>query len=294
MSSFSSQKLDDQCSSMSCPMKYNCCQQSGLCSKKKICKPFNSPAKPWKRFTCECPNGYHGDKCEQPITSCHEYAQGSRMSRMYKVHDPNGSLYEVYCHFDSDGSWTLVQSYTFENRSYGAKFREFQRPIYENHPVGENVLTWRGYRLSKARMKSIQSKSVLLRFTCDYEKHHDVNKSDYIQIPLDVRHKQVIDVFQLANGRTSISTHQGKIGGIQSKGCTIWLSHYHGWPLHIHMSNVNTECKLSQLGKPSNIPKCYSRHFFHYFGSYLTYCFDKAHHCVQKDNSTSQLWFGHV
>jgi hypothetical protein len=126
---------------------------------------------------------------------------------MYKVVGSDKSVYEVYCHFDSDGAWTLVQSYSFAN---GSKFEGFQNPISGNHPVSENALTWNGYRLSKDRMKYIQSNSVFLRFMCDYEKHHDMNKSDYLQIALEVYilgYKKIINVLALTNGYTNIFTH---------------------------------------------------------------------------------------
>ncbi|XP_028408189.1 uncharacterized protein LOC114530768 [Dendronephthya gigantea] len=51
------------CSGMSCYMSYDCCQVSGICPKKKICIPMPSLDQPWKRFTCECEEGYHGDDC---------------------------------------------------------------------------------------------------------------------------------------------------------------------------------------------------------------------------------------
>ncbi|CAB4025054.1 Hypothetical predicted protein, partial [Paramuricea clavata] len=65
-----SQKFDDHCSTIPCP-KDNCCQQhSGLCpGMRKICKPFNSAMKPWKRFICECQSGYGGDNCDQTGTA---------------------------------------------------------------------------------------------------------------------------------------------------------------------------------------------------------------------------------
>ncbi|CAB4043664.1 Dihydrolipoyllysine-residue acetyltransferase component 3 of pyruvate dehydrogenase complex, partial [Paramuricea clavata] len=147
------QKLEGHCSGMNCPMKYNCCQQSGICPENKICKPVNSQEQPWKRFTCECPDGYHGDNCDQPITSCQGYAKGSRKSGMYKAVDSIvGLLYSVYCHFDSESAWTLVQSYSFANRSLG----QFKKSLSNNRPISENALTWSGYRLSKARMESIK------------------------------------------------------------------------------------------------------------------------------------------
>ena len=93
---------------MSCAMKYNCCQQSDLCPENKICKPINSLQQPWKRFTCECPDGYYGGNCDLPIMSCQGYAHSFAKSGKYKVVDFNETVYEVYCHFDSDGgAWTL-------------------------------------------------------------------------------------------------------------------------------------------------------------------------------------------
>ncbi|CAB4024799.1 Sphingomyelinase phosphodiesterase D, partial [Paramuricea clavata] len=173
------QKLDDQClAGISCPMKYNCCQQSGLCPKNKTCKPINSQEQPWKRFTCECRDGYHGENCDQPIMSCQGYAQ------------------VLGC-----------RSYSFENRSLD----QFKKSLSENLPISENALTWNSYRLSKQRMESVKDNSTFLQFTCDYEKYLDIKKSDYVQIPLgDIKMSQgsekvVINVLEL-DGLTSYVT----------------------------------------------------------------------------------------
>jgi hypothetical protein len=94
--------------------------------------------------------------------------------------DSEKTVYEVFCHFESDSAWTLVQSYSFANRS----FDQFKKSLSEDRPISENALTWSGYRLSKARMESIKNNSTFLQFTCDYEKYLDIQKSDYVQIPL--------------------------------------------------------------------------------------------------------------
>ncbi len=52
----------------------------------------------------------------------------------------NGSLYEVYCYFDSDSAWTLLHSYSYENRFLYL----FRKPLYVDIPVSENALTWSG------------------------------------------------------------------------------------------------------------------------------------------------------
>ncbi|CAB4007280.1 Hypothetical predicted protein [Paramuricea clavata] len=138
-----------------------------------ICKPINSLKQPWKRFACECPEGYHGDNCDEPITSCGGYLDGPRKSGMYKVMDSEKSMHEVYCHFQSDVAWTLVQSYSFANGSSNSEFKQVRKSLCESHPLRENALTWSGYRFSKARMESIKNNSTFLQFTCDYEKHLD-------------------------------------------------------------------------------------------------------------------------
>ena len=268
-------------------MKYNCCQQSDLCPKNKICKPIKSPQQPWKRFTCECPDGYHGDncKCNEPITSCTGYANGSRISGMYKVVGSDRSLYQVYCHFDSDGAWTLLQSYSFAK-----KFREFKRSLALNLPVSENVLTWSGYRLRKSRMKSIQKNTHLLRFTCDYEKYDDIKKSDYLQVP---GYKKIVDVFTLKHTYKSISGHEGKIGGVKLQNCKVYLRYSNLLALHIHITR-KSKCHFTQQPMSGNSLTCVLGINFHYFGNYVTRCSDKTHLCVQNSSSTSQLWLGNA
>ncbi|CAB4036573.1 PREDICTED: uncharacterized protein LOC107347374 [Paramuricea clavata] len=282
------QKLEGQCSGMSCSMKYNCCQQSDLCPNNKICKPINSQEQLWKRFTCECPEGYHGDNCDQPITSCQEYGRGSRKSGMYKVVDSVGDpLYEVYCHFDSDGAWTLVHSCSFANAN--GSDSQFKKSLSDNFAVGENGLEWSGYRLRKTRMESIKESSTFLQFTCDYEKHRDMEKLDYVQIRLGNISQ---DVLELNNNHTSyvtIGEGHGKIGGYDLNGCQVKLHQRPKRPLHVHIrhSIPDGKCKVS-----ANDSSCTNGD--KYFDNYASPsdCVKKVHRCVQNANSTTQLWFG--
>ena len=70
---------------------------------------------------------------------------------MYKVMDSVGDpLYEVYCHFDSDGAWTLVHSCSFANTN--GSDSQFKKSLSDNFPVGESGLAWSGYRLGKTKI----------------------------------------------------------------------------------------------------------------------------------------------
>ena len=216
-------------------MRYNCCQlQPDVCPKYKICKPIVSLEKPWKRFLCECPPGYHGEHCEKPITSCQGYSKGSRMSGMYKVLDSAGSLYEVYCHFDSDGaSWALVQSFSFANRNHSA----FKRALRYNFPYGENALSWEAYRMSHPRMTSIENDTGFIRFTFEFEKN-SIRDVDYLQGKL----ASTFDVISFKGTTYYFSHRSGKIGSQNLNGCKILLHQAENWAIHA-VRYTDWQCK---------------------------------------------------
>ena len=261
-------------------MKYNCCQQPDVCPKNKICKPLNFPQQPWKRFTCECRDGYHGDNCDKPIRSCSEYL--GRESGMYKVVDSSNSLYEVYCHFDPNAAWTLVQSYSFANRSLD----QIKNPLSNNLPLSENDLTWSGYRLSKSRMRSIKDNSAFLQFTCEYEKQRLITQSDYVQIPFQ-KEEINTDFLGISTYRSMhISIGSGNMGNYDLGRCEIYHHQGTDYPLHVHIVSTVSECAFNSLS-------C-SGGSYDYFGSYSNsiLCMKKVHRCRQNDKSTTQLWFG--
>ena len=274
---------------MSCSRNESCCQVSTLCPDYKICKPINILSKPWKRFKCVCPDGYHGIGCKKPITSCQGYTRSSRKSGIYKLVSSEGSLYEAYCHFDSDGTWTLVQSYSFTNGSHNSKFQSLRKSLIENHPVSENALTWNGYRLSKPRMKSIKNGSSFVQFTCNYEKNLAINKSDYVQIQLrNIKSSSGKDILELA-GETpylTLGDGCGKIGEYVLDECSIRLYQYSTMALHVRFNHDNDQCAFKKS------QHCFWNHQF--FGSYqvISECFNAVHRCAQNENSTTQLWFG--
>ena len=270
---------------MSCSIKYNCCQQPDLCPKNKVCKPFIAPTKPWKRFTCECRDGYYGKNCDQPIRSCAGYLNVRQKSGEYIVVDSQSSEFKVYCHFDSDGVWTLVQSYSYENIRHGTnKFPNLKTPLSENKPVRENAPVWEAYRLSKSRMESIKNNSTFLQFTCNYEKPRVMNNSDYLQIFLE---NNKFDVLEHKQQTWYFAVGRGKIGRYDISQCEIQLLQYAGSSLHVKFKHINQNhaCKF-------NTDTCY--HNKEFFGRYvhIAACVDKKPDCVKDANCTTQLWLG--
>ena len=146
-------------------------------------------------------------------------------SGKYKLLDLHDSVYEVYCHFDKDGAWSLVQSFSYANGSLATKFSQFRKPLSQSAPVGENDPTWSGYRLSKPRMQSIKEDALHLRFTCDHNmKTLTVEKSDYLQMRLEDVGEDVLEI----NGYSSIiPIRRGKIGGMKLNACSLYLYQYH-------------------------------------------------------------------
>ena len=274
-------QLDSQCSAMQCPVNFNCCKQSGICPTNRICVPLNSPDKPWKRFACKCPGGYHGNNCDQPIRSCREYASGSPVSGKYKVVDYEGTMYEVFCHFGADGTITLVQSYSFEKSSRSDS--PFRVPLYNNQPISENDHNWGAYRLSNSRMKSVRDSSSFLLFSCEYEKTGDVKKSDHVQVKLqDIDDFLEDDVYM--NSYAYIG--HGKLHGYNLSVCDMKLHQTPSQAFHAHFNTARFDCKLRQLS-------CDTRSY-DFFGNYASInpCVNQVHKCTASPASTTQLWFG--
>ena len=217
-------------------------------------------------------------------------------SGKYKVVDSQNSEYDVYCHFDSDFAWTLVQSYSVANRS----LEQFKKPLLNDMPVSENNPTWSGYRLSKPRMRSIKDNSTFLMFTCDYEKiDFSPKTSDFLIIPFRSieRNSERVDILEssFSTPYFGIAKGHGNIGGNDLSYCLIKLyqsgrTGSDRYRLQVGFWHINIEpnpaCKHNLYSATGSV--------WGFFGEYdhLSEEGKKFHQCARSDNSTSQLWFG--
>ena len=268
----------------------NCCKQPGLCLNNGVCRPSTSISR--KRFACECPPDFHGDRCEQPIKSCTDvYNYLSQMSGAYTVLDSNLMPYEVYCDFDlSIGIiWTLVQSHSFANATTGLKYIASFSALFKNHPLSEDRIEWRGYRLANERMKTILENVEFILFTCNYDKSLYLYATDFAQVNLQNFDGDLLDDTQSTQSSV-VMIERGSIGGQYFQNCKTWMKQNKLEPLHIEMYKDYSGC--SGFSPLQNSTLCNS---YNYFGNYLLgfLCLDSSHRCLESSGSTTQIWFGH-
>ena len=168
-----------------CPSSpINCCLTSSPCFNGGTCVPTIGPNN-IQRYTCKCPQYYHGYRCEIPIKSCKDVT-AARASTFppspgkYAILDYNSNPFNVFCDFDNHNStiavwaWTLVQSYALRE-----KF--LWKPFQRESPKDSERPNWSLYRISKQRMQSIRNESTKWRVTCCYDTTYSVDYRDYVR-----------------------------------------------------------------------------------------------------------------
>ena len=172
-----------------CRRSINCCLTSNPCSTDDAtCLPTDDIR---NRFKCKCKHsfsgkycnkcmhGYTGKNCLTKITSCRGYANGTRNPGIYYIRNHENKPVKVFCDFERDSniSWTLVQSYSFENR------KAYQKPFFSDFPMNASkpANNWLSYRLGKQMMNLVQNDSTKWRVTCDFDKTLTAIKTDFIE-----------------------------------------------------------------------------------------------------------------
>ena len=231
-----------------------------------------------KRFDCKCIDGYTGPRCTEKPKSCRAFLNGNQQAGFFQIFDNNDNPYTVYCSFDNQMAWTLVQSFKYSNR--GA----YMTPIYKNDPKNQNFPSWEDYRLSWSRMNDIHKDSnSKWRLTCNFDKDGLV-QTDYVR----ATHSDV----PLLDFATSehLGCKSVEFIDIRNKNCTnckVLIAHgfNYNWPIHIDSYRSKTLCSANFSPSKSCGIKGEDN-----FGFYN--CVNKKHRCSAAQESTTQLWFG--
>ena len=282
------QLAKDHCS-QGCLADINCCLTSSPCYNAGTCLP-NTPRNE-ERFTCKCPHAYEGQRCEkkrcnpgykgkncmEPITSCLGYKDGNLKPGKYTIIDNTGNPYQAFCQFSQNGyfaiAWTLIQSYTLENKDKFNKSLIFDYPVNQNHP------SWIEYRLSKTRMDYIVNNSnIFWRITCNYNSD-GLSGSDFVRA-------RVVEAPLLINASENcFEVEHIVVRGHKCANCKAYMVNDGKRALYFDPKLSNENCDL----KLANITMC-GNEAENSFGYY--HCVNPVHQCSSSPSSTTQLWLG--
>ncbi|XP_068682683.1 uncharacterized protein [Montipora foliosa] len=239
-----------------------------------------------QKFKRAVTSSCQGDNCPKssnitPVvfraTSCLDHLiKGASKCGIYRLYDNTGNSFPAYCDLKSEPgtAWTLVMSWSTQYRSLPA-FK--QTPFKIDAPVNENSHNWKLYRLSLARMRSLQSHSTHWRATCRYPTH-GVDFIDYVRGKF-----KDLNIIDYSGGnlckRVEYINIRGHIGIL--KTVPFWQGSKAGEQfLHTDSSHTNCEFKPNS-GSVSSEDN---------FGFYDV--INSKFRCTVGGDSSTQWWFG--
>ena len=230
-----------------------------------------------------CHNSFSITPDVSRLTSCLDYLlKGESNCGIYRLYDNAGNSFPAYCVLNSEPgiAWTLVMSW-----SWGIQYRSLaafkNTPLKVDAPVNEYAINWNVYRLSLARMRSLQSHSTHWRATCSYPTH-GVDFTDYVRGTfsdlniIDYSDANKCKKVEYINIRGHIGIHETVPfwQGTNATGQTEFL--------HTH-SGATTTCHFQpNSGSVTNEDN------FGWYGNAVNPKF----RCTQGSNSSTQWWFG--
>ena len=208
------------------------------------------------------------------IRSCRDHKDtGRRVSGYYTIIDGADNPYQVFCNFVRSYAWTLIQSYSLENKD------KFDKPFIVDHPLNENNSSWVEYRLSKIRMEYISHAvtSTRWRITCNYNTEK-LKGSDLVRARVDQA-----PVFINA-GKRCFTFEYISIRGYGCNNCQAFMANDGIQPLYFDLKRSEQDCGLNI----PNIKVCNNTETETSFGYYR--CINPIHRCSSSPNSTTQMW----
>ncbi|KXJ17614.1 uncharacterized protein LOC110233554 [Exaiptasia diaphana] len=254
---------------------YNGCCRSQPCKNGGTC--VEQCTSPKEKFACRCPLGFKGKICEKSPSSCMDILIASTTTPkkdVYRIQrDDKRNYIQVYCAFEDNKAWTLIESFSRENKEF--KNKPFSIDYGRN--LG-NVPSWNGYRVRLDRMKYFHNKSTLFRATCNYPNRESLTRDLLIGRLSDV------DIFnkegQVNECKRYISID---IMGHTCKSCSALTAFGPINPRHIHLDVTTQRCEF-KISQPdiNDSTDC--------FGHYHTV--DERFTCTAMNTSTTQWWLG--
>lgn len=284
------QLATDQCSKQGCISNINCCLTSSPCHNRGRCVPSGSGKA--RRFTCQCPDGYEGERCERKtckpgyigpdcntrITSCLGYKDiTTKNFGKYTLIDGTGNPYQVMCEFIKHNGfiWTLVQSYSLANKD------KFNESFAVNDPINEdNLDSMDRYRLSKVRIDLILSSSTRWRITCKNASRSTGNVREIVRARLNQ-----VPVFSNHTWEKCVKVEYINIRGHKCGNCRAFMVNDGVRPFYFDPKRSGEVCDFTV----PDITMC-GNEGENSFGYYN--CINPSHRCSASNHSTTFMWLG--
>ena len=239
-----------------------------------------------RRYRCKCQPGFTGENCQHTPKSCRNlYSSDPTLpSGKYTLYDGTDTSFKAYCDFtiESGKVWTLVMSYTFGNNP-----NYWRKPLFDDNARNENEANWVDYRLSKARMATIQNDTTHWRITCNYDTKSITDGIDYLRVKNTVVNMLTYDADQVPVNERCLRVEYLNIRGTSCTDCTLALIQRPTWMLFTSKGrNQNSACDWQY---PNGYATCGGLTEEN-FGGYE--CHNSHFRCTASSSSTTQMWFG--
>ncbi|XP_032238903.2 uncharacterized protein LOC5513485 [Nematostella vectensis] len=239
---------------------------------------------PKKKFSCACTTSCSGRTCERCGTyrSCRDHHVTYRelgqeiADGVYQIQTEDGKSFPVFCAFEGDTAWVLLESFSLENKQ---TFMTLS--FMEDNAFSEDTPNFLNYRLSRARMEFVRSKSTLFKATCAFDQKTQIPGWPRDQIIARLDGYDVVN--QAATGSQKCVTFESIVIRNQScSKCSIGLWHNVG-KHHPHLdSTVDAFCSFNPFNSKN------SEDNFGFYGVINT-----ESTCCSSPDSTTQWWLGH-
>ena len=221
------------------------------------------------------PTGYSEGKCNAASKSCGGYKRKRTVDEgeVLNLLDDTGELFPVYCYFTVTGnaSWTLVQSYSYNNSQ---EFLPLHKDQSRNFAHPER---FEDYRLPKDKMLSIKASSSAWAITCLLDrKTPPKNGTDRL-----VGSTSEVDILSPLDGCKPLNNI--RIHGFKCRPCEIYLKQDDSSTLHAPYKTNGNHCEFDQEVDRQNIQLPEGN----YFGNYL----DATTACIDSTEMITQFWF---
>jgi hypothetical protein len=207
------------------------------------------------------------------------------ISRKYTIVDSNGTLYDVFCDFDSEEGlvWTLFKSFDLDSMVHVNKI-----PFRKDWPKNEHDLSWKLFRLPKSVMSEISSFSTFWRATCSYSLY-GVDFQDYIMVRLSMVNPLTHNLDFLKEKCSTVDYIN--IKGTNCVNCTQMIFQRNAMLfLRPKKSRLTGKCNFD-TSKVEH--RCDNGNYARLLGQYNV-CSDPEYRCSEKSTSTTEFWFGAV